>query len=125
MAYNWNEYEVRLCEDSSKECEVTGRDMGGEEYFTCPVADMIAGKAHWTPESQWAKDNNQTYGGYQSVSFKFEGADDKGLHLSTEKWYHQEITLTPESPEWSTGWYSFGSWDYCVRLSLQKINSEK
>lgn len=56
MAVNWNEYELVLEAESSKECEVTGRDMGGTETFTCPVSDLIENKSpKWTPEGNLDK----------------------------------------------------------------------
>jgi len=115
MAVNWNDYELVLKEESSKECEVTGRDMGGIEIYTCPVSDLIENKnPRWTP-----KDSNSSYGGYQSYTFYFLRADEESIHLYTDKHYRQDITLKP-GEEWSSGWFSFGSWDYLTSLELRK-----
>ena len=115
MAINWKEYELVLVEDSSKECEVTGRDMGGIDRFSCPVADLVEKQSpKWTPENC-----RDTYGGYQSYTFYFLGADDEAVHLYTDKHYRVNIDLKP-GEEWSNGWYSFGTWDYCVTLKLRK-----
>lgn len=115
MAVNWNDYELVLKEESSKECEVTGRDMGGIEIYTCPVSDLIENKnPRWIPQ-----DNNSSYGGYQSYTFYFLRADEESIHLYTDKHYRQDITLKP-GEEWSSGWFSFGSWDYLTSLELRK-----
>lgn len=117
---DWNEYELVLEEESSKECEVTGRDMGGIESFTCPLRDLINPdqSPKWTPEGNYG-----SYGGYQAYHFTFKQVDDEGVHLEADNGYTSKILLKPFEPDnkWSSGWYSFGSWSYCVRLSLRKI----
>ena len=120
MEINWNDYELVLKEESSKECEVTGRDMGGIDVFTCSVASLISNQSpKWNP-----KNCRGSYGGYQSYTFYFLGADEEAVHLYTDKHYRQDITLKP-GENWSSGWYSFGSWDYCVRLELRKIQQKE
>ena len=115
MAVNWNDYELVLEEESSKECEVTGRDMGGIATYTCPVSDLIENKS---PRWQ-SKKGSDGYGGYQSYTFYFLSADEEAVHLYTDKHYRQDITLRPDE-SWSSGWYGFGTWSYCVRLKLRK-----
>jgi hypothetical protein len=117
MAIDWNEYELVLEEESSKVCEVTGDDMGGSEFFTCPLRDLIKPdkSPRWTPEGNYG-----SYGGYQAYHFSFKGADDEGVHIAVDKHYKEEIVLKP-GDKWSSGWYSFGEWSYCVRLTLRKI----
>ena len=112
---NWNEYELVLEDSSSKECEVTGREMGGTEENTCPVSELIANDG--TP--RWS--NN--YGGYGSVRVTFLSADDEGLHLKIYNGYDSEYTLKI-GEKWTSGWYDFGSWSYCVTLYLRKIENK-
>ena len=51
MAVNWNDYELVLKEESSKECEVTGRDMGVTKVYTCDVSKLIENNSlAWQPE---------------------------------------------------------------------------
>ena len=120
MAINWNEYELVLKERSSKECEVTGRDMGGTDIFTCPISKLQKGLSpKWTPESGYGD-----YGGYQSYQFTFKGTDDESVHVSVYKHYHIDVVLKP-GEEWSDGWYEFGSWSYCVSLSVRKIEQKQ
>ena len=116
---DWNEYELVLEEESEKECEVTGRDMGGIESFTCPLRDLINsdGTPQWTPKGDY-----YSYGGYQAYHFRFKHVDDEGVHLAVDRSYSQDIVLKP-GEKWSSGWYDFGSWSYCVRLTLRKITS--
>jgi hypothetical protein len=115
MAVNWNEYELVLEAESSKECEVTGRDMGDTETFTCPVSDLIENKSpKWTPQGNYG-----SYGGYESYTFYFLRVDEDCIHLYTDKYFRQDITLKP-GERWSSGWSSFGSWDYCTSLKLRK-----
>ena len=119
MAINWKDYELVLEEESSKECEVTGRDMGGTDVFTCDVCALIGNKSpKWMPQNC-----RDSYGGYQSYTFYFLNADDEPVHLYTDKHYRQDITLKP-GEQWSSGWYSFGSWDYNVRLKLRKKTAQ-
>lgn len=115
MAINWKDYKLVLIDESKKECEVTGRDMGGIENHECPVDKMKAGEqVMWTPG----------YGGYQTVDCKFQGADDEGIHLIIHSGYDIQKTLKP-GEEWSSGWYSFGTWDYIVKIRLEKIVKEE
>jgi len=116
MKVNWNDYELVLEEESSKECEVTGRDMGGIDRFTCDVSTLVDRdkSPRWIPENC-----RDSYGGYQSYTFYFLSVDDEAVHLYTDKHYREDIILHP-GKKWSSGWYSFGSWDYCVRLELRK-----
>lgn len=121
---DWNEYELVLEEESEKECEVTGREMGDIESFTCPLRDLITPdrSPKWTPEGDYG-----TYGGYQAYHFIFKKVDDEGVHLEAENGYTTSILLKPSEPEnkWSSGWYGFGSWNYCVRLTLRKIKQNE
>lgn len=120
---DWNEYELVLEEESSKENEVTGDDMGGTESFTCPLSDLINPdrSPKWTPEGNYGN-----YGGYQAYHFTFKKADDEGIHLEADHGYTSRILLKPIEPDnkWSSGWYDYGSWSYCVRLSLRKIENK-
>lgn len=112
MAINWNEYELVLEDSSSKECEVTGREMGGTTENTCPVSTLMSGDGH----PRWS--NN--YGGYGSVRVIFLRTDDEAIHLRIHNGYDFEKSLKP-GEEWSSGWYDFGSWSYHVKLYLRKI----
>ena len=114
MAINWSEYELVLEENSSKECEVTGRDMGGTKTFTCPVSALTGDEL-----PRWTSDSNYRYGGYQAYTFYFLRTDDEAIYLYTDKFHRQEIRLQPNEI-WSSGWYSFGEWSYCVRLQVRK-----
>ena len=120
---DWNEYELVLEEESSKECEVTGRDMGGIESFTCPLRDLInpEGSPKWTPNGNYG-----SYGGYQAYHFTYKKVDDQGVYLEADHGYASKILLKPFEPDntWSSGWYCYGSWSYCVRLTLRKITTQ-
>ena len=121
MAVNWNDYELVLKEESSKECEVTGRDMGVTKVYTCDVSKLIENNSlAWQPEK-----GSDSYGGYQSYTFYFLSADDEAVHLYTNKHYRQDIKLLPDGEKWSSGWYGFGTWSYCVRLELRKKQTNK
>ena len=52
-------------------------------------------------------------------------ADDEAVHLYTDKHYRQDIKLLPDGEKWSSGWYSFGEWSYCVRLYVRKIKTNE
>ncbi len=111
---NWNEYELVLEDTSSKECEVTGRETGATEINTCPVSALLGnGQPHWSG----------SYGGYGSVRVSFISADDEGLHLNIYNGYDFPYTLKL-GETWSSGWYSFGSWDYLVKLYIRKIGEK-
>lgn len=111
MKIDWNEYELVLEDSSSKECEVTGREMGGTEINTCPLSTLIQNAS-----PSWSKG----YGGYGSVGVTFLGADDEGVHLKIHNGYDSLQTLKP-GDSWSSGWYDFGTWSYHVEIYLRKI----
>lgn len=114
MAMNWKEYELVLEAKDHKVCEVTGRNMGGTSIHTCPVSKLVKNKeVPWKP----------SYGGYEAVECKFAGTDNEAVHLIFFKGLHIEKALKPDE-SWLSGWYSFGSWDYCVEVKLRKIASE-
>lgn len=111
MALKIEDYELALIASDQKECEVTGRDMGGTETHVCPLNKMEAGKmVVWEP----------SYGGYGSVKVTFLGVDDEAVHLSIYNGYDSDKDLKP-GEEWNSGWYDFGSWSYHVKIKLQKI----
>lgn len=110
---DWNEYELVLEASSEKECEVTGRDMGGTDVYTCPVSRLIANEP-----ARWSGD----YGGYAAIRVTFLSADDEGLHLRLYNGYDFLHTLKL-GERWSSGWYSFGTWNYHVALYLQPLIS--
>ena len=112
---NWNEYELVLEDSSSKECEVTGREMGGTEEHTCPISKLIANE-----QVRWSGD----YGGYSAIRVTFLGADEDGVHLNIYNGYEALCTLKI-GERWSSGWYSFGTWDYHVALFLREISLDK
>lgn len=118
MAVNWNDYELVLEEESSKECEVTGREMGGTNRYVYPVSELIDSDM----SLRWKREDGRegSYGGYQSYTFYFLRVDGDAVYLYTDKHYRVDITLHPDGEEWSSGWYDFGTWSYCVRLSLRK-----
>ena len=110
MATNWNDYELVLEASDSKECEVTGRNMGGTNTHVCPVSKLKENEqVRWEP----------SYGGYHAVKVTFLSTDDTAIHLSIDIGFPSEQSLKP-GEEWRSGWYSFGSWDYHVALKLQK-----
>ena len=111
---NWKEYELVLEDSSSKECEVTGQEMGGTEEHTCPISKMIADE-----KVRWSGD----YGGYSAIRVIFLGADEDGVHLKIYNGYEALYTLKI-GERWSSGWYSFGTWDYHVALFLRKISQD-
>lgn len=113
MAVNWNEYELVLEASERKENEVTGETMGDTSIHTCPVNKLVKDKlVPWEPG----------YGGYEVYEFTFAGVDDEAVHLVIYRWCHQNVALKP-GEEWSSGWYSFGSWDFDVRVTLRKIKT--
>lgn len=112
MAMNWNEYEIILLDESSKECEVTGREMGGEVVNSSgPISKLVPN----TPIN-WSNH----YGGYGSVEVKFLGTENDGVVLDIYNGYHAKHTLHL-GDEWTSGWNSFGTWDYFVTIYIQKI----
>ena len=110
MATNWNDYELVLEATDSKECEVTGRSMGGSNTHVCPISEMKENElVRWEP----------SYGGYDAVKVTFLSSDDTAIYLDIDNGYSSKRSLKPNE-EWRSGWYSFGSWDYHVTLKLRK-----
>lgn len=115
MAVEWKKYELVLEESDSKECEVTGRDMGGTQTHVCPVAKMKKNSnVMWEP----------AYGGYHAVKVTFLDTDDEAVHLHIYNGYDIDKYLKP-GEEWNSGWYSFGSWNYYVAIRLKKTASHE
>lgn len=111
MAVNWKDYGLVLEATDSKECEVTGRDMGGTSTHLCPISQMAENKqVDWTPQ----------YGGYNAVKVTFLGVDDESVRLRLHSGYDFDKSLKP-GEEWSSGWYSFGTWSYHVKIRLMPL----
>lgn len=111
MAVDWKNYELVLEASDRKECEVTGRDMGGTEEYTCPVCKLKENEpVPWEP----------SYGGYEAINVSFLRTDDEAVYLNIHSFYHSEKALKP-GEDWESGWWSFGTWDYHVRITLRKI----
>lgn len=118
MTINWEKYELVLVEDSDKECEVTGNNLGSAKTFICPVSDLEVGKSpNWIPQG-----NYSSYGGYQSIRITFQKLDNEGAHFELYLGYKNEIVLTPFEPKnkWESGSYGFGSYRYFVTLTLKE-----
>lgn len=114
MAVNWKNYQLLLTDTDSKECEVTGRDMGGTATHQCPVSAMKENEqVVWKPR----------YGGYEAVTVTFLGTDDETIHLRLHSGFDFNKDLKPDE-EWESGWYSFGTWSHYVKIKLQKIEED-
>ena len=106
---NWNDYELVLKASDSKECEVTGRDMGGDSEHVCPIGKMEKDQwVEWTPE----------YGGFDTVKVTFLGTDGESVLLNIYKSYNRRVALKP-GEEWKDNWCS-GEWSYHVKIWLRE-----
>lgn len=118
MAHISEQVLVLIC-SSDKECEVTGKSMGGDYRFECPVSQLRPGSyIHWTacsymdmPESSVICESVEDD---KVVLTQYNYSDQSSRH------YPNKVVLTPGGEEWSSGWYCWGSWSYCHTLRLEE-----
>ena len=106
---------LRLIDSSQKECEVTGREMGGENIFETPVSNLTTGTVRW-PQKQEPNHSihiNKICSDYIVLSVR-----------SVSGAMSNPITLHP-GEIYKYGWYSFGEWSFSYEVSLSELTADQ
>lgn len=102
---------LRFVDSSYKECEVTGRDMGGDDLFEIPLSSLKCGVVDWA----------QKYIPNHSVHIQEVGSDYVVAHVTTVS----RSVLGPKTIHIGEKWncnYMFGEWSYGFTLTLVEKN---
>lgn len=106
---------LKLVDSSEKECEVTGRMMGGDDVYEIPVSQLIPGNGLLKWPQQGEPDH--------SIIIKEVGDDYVLLTVRTVSgtWYEYTLHIGEKA---SSG-YCFGEWSYGYVISLEEAPEEK
>ena len=100
---------LKLVDSSYKECEVTGRDMGGDDIYEIPIANLQPGYIFWPQR------------GEPRHSVKVINVGDDYITLSVTgvpRGVNGPYTLRiGESESYS---YYFGEWSYGFTISVEE-----
>lgn len=106
---------LRLIESSHKECEVTGRDMGGESCYETPFSNITTGMVRWPQKS--TPDH--------IVNINEIGKDHIVLTVRTIPGTVSHPITLRSGDTYDYGWYSFGEWSYSYKVSLSELTAEQ
>ena len=100
---------LRLKDSSSKECEVTGEEMGGDVFYEIPVSLLKPGLVEWPKNS-----GSPTH----AIVVKEIGDDYLSIEVRDAAGTYHPVTLH-EGEYYSDG-YCFGEWAYSCRVTLEE-----
>lgn len=104
---------LKLVDSSSKECEVTGRMMGGTDVYEIPVSQLKPGLLKWPQNDE--PDH--------SINIIAVGEDFVKLSVRNMAGTWEEYTL--HFGETASSGYMFGEWSYSYRVTLEEATEEK
>lgn len=104
---------LKLVDSSSKECEVTGRMMGGDDVYEIPVSQLKPGLLKWP----------QGGDPDHSINIIAVGKDFVKLSVRNVSGTWEEYTL--HLGETAASGYMFGEWSYSYRVTLEGADDEK
>lgn len=105
---------LKLKDSSFKECEVTGRELGGDEYYEIPLAVLKPGLLEW-PRNLKSP--------LHSIEIMEVGEDYVTLQWRNVPGTGTTCTLRLGYVE-STG-YCYGEWAYSCRVYLEEADEDK
>lgn len=105
---------LKLLDGSSKECEVTGREMGGEKIYEIPLALLKPGLLEWPTNL-----NHPSH----SIIVEETGEDYVKLRVGNVARSYTTYTLHCGDSESSR--YCYGEWSYWYRISLEEADEAK
>ena len=105
---------LRLIDSCSKECEVTGEQLGGDYYYEIPLSMVHPGNVLW-PKLR-TPDHSVTIESVGSKSVTFKVRDVSG---SVDGPY------TIQVGEEKRSWYCFGEWSYGYEVTLVEADEKK
>lgn len=104
---------LKLVDSSEKECEVTGRMMGGDDVYEIPVSNLKLGLLKW-PQ-----------GGNPDHSINIIAVGDDFVKLSVRNVAGTWEEYTLHVGEKASSGYMFGEWSYSYRVTLEEVSDEK
>lgn len=104
---------LKLVDSSSKECEVTGRMMGGDDTYEIPVSLLEVGLVKWP---QKGKPDHV-------VVVKEIGEDSIEIAVRSVSGTYEPYTL--RLGEKAASGYAFGEWCYGYTVTLEEVSEEK
>ena len=96
---------LKFVDSSYKECEVTGRDMGGDDCYEMPVKDLKIGRVNWPNEKRYT--NHSVY----ITEITEETVAVEVYHVS-----RNSTKLVLRRGDKKTYSYMFGEWSYGYTL---------
>ena len=106
---------LKFIDGSYKECEVTGRDMGGDDVFYMPLSALKPGRVDWGVDRTWADhhvDVLEVGKDYVIVEVRDRWGKHKGgpykLYEGLKEGYS----------------YMFGEWEYKFYVSIEWKDAE-
>ena len=100
---------LKLVDSSSKECEVTGRMMGGDYTYEIPVSLLVVGRVEWPQERK--PDH--------VVVVKEIGEDFIEIDVRNVAGTYEPYTL--RLGEKATLRYEYGEWGYGYVVTLEEV----
>ena len=104
---------LKLVDSSEKECEVTGRLMGGKDEYEIPVSVLKPGVLKWP----------QGGDPDHSINIIAVGEDFVKLSVRNVAGTWEEYTL--HVGEKASSGYMFGEWSYSYRVTIEEATDEK
>jgi hypothetical protein len=104
---------LKLVDSSSKECEVTGRMMGGDYTYEIPVSLLVVGLVKWPQKGE--PDH--------AVVVKGIGEDSIEIAVRNVAGTYEPYTL--RLGEKAALGYAFGEWSYGYTVTLEEVSEEK
>ena len=107
------DYLLVLNDYSSKECEVTGEELGGDYYYEILLSMLKPGLVEWPNSSRRPE---------HAIEVKKVGKDYVSIVVYDVARSQHSVTLHP-GESYSDG-YCFGEWSYFCRVSLVEVDSD-
>lgn len=101
---------LKFIDGSSKECEVTGRMMGGDDCFYMPLSSVPLGRIKWDTD----RDINMNH----FVNVVEKGEDYLVVEVFDWRGNKQGSTLTLTAGTQKSYGYYFGEWEYHYSVEL-------
>ncbi|MBE6196288.1 MAG: hypothetical protein E7137_04245 [Rikenellaceae bacterium] len=105
---------LKLVDSSYKECEVTGRDMGGDDLYEIPVANLKLGYIDWAQSKRPNHNVNVIEIGEDYITLSI---------TNVSRSVNGPYTLrVGEKKSYS---YYFGEWSYGYTISVEEGDKER
>lgn len=105
---------LKLVDSSYKECEVTGRDMGGDDIYEIPIANLQPGYIGWPQSGRPNHDVEVIKVGEDYITLSITN-----VARSTNGPYTLRVG------EKKSDSYYFGEWSYGYTVSVEEGDEER